>query len=187
MLDLLITMRLYFSFSGGDTYGIHDGDDIVHIDANLYNMVVFNYRDRVHHTSGQICRVKIHFSSAPPANSTIDIMAYILSHVIDDPNTFQVVGESSLSNGRGHEEKVLTFDLKPPLKIWKDQFLALGFKSYSISPISVRDRKEYSTSMTHFENSRESKNGRNRPVVFTNYPNRGAAFSFSVDELEKSK
>ncbi len=159
----------------------------MHIDANLSNMIVFNYRDRVQHTSGQIRRVKIHFSLTPPANSTIDIMAYILSRVTGDPNTFQVIGETSLKNGRRHEEKVLTFDLDQPLKICNGKFLALGFNSYSISPISVRDRNEYSTSMTHFENSRGSKEGQNRPVVFANYPNRGAAFSFTVEELDKSK
>ncbi|CAF1059734.1 unnamed protein product, partial [Rotaria sordida] len=99
---------------------------------------------------------------------------------------FNVVAHSSLLNNGGHGEKVQTFDLDQPLKITSGGlFLALGFKSYSLSPISVRNRNEYSTSMTHVENSVESKNGRNIPVVFANYPNRGAAFSFTIDELDK--
>ncbi|CAF1029064.1 unnamed protein product [Rotaria sordida] len=113
-------------------------------------------------------------------------MAYLLSHVADDPNTFQVVAHSSLLNNGGHGEKVQTFDLDQPLKITSGGlFLALGFKSHSLSPISARNRNEYSTSITHVENSVESKNGRNIPVVFANYPNRGAAFSFTIDELDK--
>jgi hypothetical protein len=107
--------------------------------------------------------------------------------VIDDTNTFQVVAEGSLLNDRGHGEKVQTFVLDPPLNVCSGQFLALGFKWNSTSPMSARDRNEYSTSMTYFKNSRRLNNVWNRPVVFANYPNRGAAFSFTVDKLDRSK
>jgi hypothetical protein len=45
----------------------------------------------------------------------------------------------------------------------------------------VKDRNEYSVDFAHFCNVKDQ----NKPIMFNNYPNKGAAFSFVVEQSSK--
>ena len=108
------------------------------------------------------------------------IILYLLSNEGNNSNMFRIESEEKLSVNN-IRKGVRTIALENPIRCFKNQFIALAFGPHSGSPASVKDRNEYSIDFGHFCNVKEQ----NKPIVFNNYPNKGAAFSFVVEQSSK--
>ena len=139
-------------------------------------MVVFNAIDRIRHSTGVITSVIINFSS-PPLICNPSITLYLLSNEGINSNMFRVADEQILSV-TNIRKGIQTIALERPIKCYRDQFVALAFGPHSGSPASVKDRNEYSVNFIHFCSVKDQ----NKPIIFINYPNKGAAFSFVFEE-----
>jgi hypothetical protein len=144
-------------------------------------MVVFNAVDRIH-DSGLISSVNINFSSPPLIRNPM-ITLYLLSNEGNNPKMFHVVDEEKLSVNyiRTGRKGVRTIALENPIVCHEDQFVALAFGPHSGSPASAENRNEYSVNLVHFCNVKDQ----NKPIMFNNYPTKGAAFSFVIEQATK--
>jgi hypothetical protein len=142
-------------------------------------MVVFNAVDRIRHVTGFITSITINFSS-PPLISNPQITLYLISSEGNSSNMFRVDGEQilSITHIQQGQKGLQKIPLESPIKCSKDQFIALAFGPHSGSPACVRDRNEHSVNLIHFCGVKDQ----NKPIIFTNYPNKGAAFSFVIEE-----
>ncbi|CAF2059546.1 unnamed protein product [Rotaria magnacalcarata] len=156
-------------------YGIHNVDDNLDIDSNLFNRVVFNYKDCIQTSNGLIKKVTIQFSPLHSIGES-PVAAYILSPEKQNSSTFRIRDKTRFrhDNLGGVGTRRMTFDT--PLTCYEGDVLALEFSSKSRIPVCVRDRNEYSTSSEYFHEA--EKQG---PIKFDNYPSFGAAFSFIVE------
>jgi hypothetical protein len=148
------------------------------IDSNLFDMVVFNAVDRIHH-AGLINSITINFAS-PPLIHNSSITLYLLSSVENNSNRYYVDAEQPLpaTNIRQGRKGVQTIALDSPRQCYEGQFVALAFGAHSGSPASIKDRNEHSIDLGHFC----SIKNHDKPIVFANYPNKGAAFSFVIEQ-----
>ncbi|UJR10974.1 hypothetical protein I4U23_015159 [Adineta vaga] len=173
---LYTLIRRYLPKTLKTTYGIHDDNEIMKIDSNLFNMVVFNGVDRILR-KGFINSVTINFHS-PPRISNPSIILYLLANEKDNPNKFLVVDEYILPTNHIYQGQrgVQTILLDRPLKCYEKQFVALAFDMYAGTPDIVKDRNEYSVNLHDF--CRMKNKGKS--IHFMNYSNKGAAFSFTI-------
>ncbi|CAF1465132.1 unnamed protein product, partial [Didymodactylos carnosus] len=159
----------------------------IELDSHLSNRVVFNFKDQIK-LDGFLTELSIHFCT-PPIIEKPQIKLYIMSPT-PDPCAFSIVKWPD-SNGQNYYEippttikkmsGIQKFRIDANMRLLSGQFLAIGFQRGSGSPYSI-DRDEYSVNLNHFLNISQSGKQSNKPIVFTNYPNKGAAFSFSISQ-----
>ncbi|CAF1186544.1 unnamed protein product [Rotaria sp. Silwood1] len=160
-----------------NTYGILDSGEMMKIDSNLVDMVVFNGVDRIRRM-GLITSVTINFSS-PPRIPNPSIILYLLESESNSPNRFRVTDEKRLRTDHIQRRSgVQRIVLNDPLKCFEKQFVALAFETYSGTPASVKDRNEHSVNHAHFCSLKAA----GKSIHFMNYPNKGAAFSFIIEQ-----
>ncbi|CAF1269571.1 unnamed protein product, partial [Didymodactylos carnosus] len=162
------------------------------IDSNLSDMVVFNFMDKIT-VGGRIGDVTVNFCTLPISDQP-EIKLYVLQPRPDDPRAFTViewldrdhyvVPVENLNRIRdyspvGKQNGVHTIATNTDIPVLAGQYLAISFGFGAGSPYSV-ERNEYSVNIKHFQTALKQK----KSVLFTNYPNKGAAFSFNVVQTD---
>ncbi|CAF1323666.1 unnamed protein product, partial [Didymodactylos carnosus] len=154
-------------------YGTLTDDTNNMLDANTYNLIVFNAADKIL-APGDIKSVTVHFCTLP-TSSEPQINLYVLS-ITDDPTKFNVTDKREKVAFDRTSSAIQTIFLTDSLKVHSGQYIAIRFENYSGSPYSTAERNE------HFVNSRtfNEYQEKNSAIPFTNCPNKGIAFSFTV-------
>ncbi|CAF1160499.1 unnamed protein product [Didymodactylos carnosus] len=142
---------------------------------------------------GRIGDVTVNFCTLPIIDQP-EIKLYVLQSRPDDPRAFTVIewldrnhyvvpveNLNRIQDSSPFEKRngLHTIAANTNIPILAGQYLAISFGLGASSPYSV-ERNEYSVSVKHFQTSLKEK----KPVLFTNYPNKGAAFSFNVVQTD---
>ncbi|CAF0907308.1 unnamed protein product [Didymodactylos carnosus] len=204
--------RRYKNREKRNAYG-GDIKNTLDYDSNLSNRVVFNFMDKIKF-DGVVSDVSINFCT-PPTLDDPQIKLYVLAQTPDPCTFFVVEWNDDkvcggCENSELHRRHPLSqptehvhtyykipvetikkvsgvqkFKINMQLPVVKGHFLAIAFEPGAGSPFAV-DRDEYSVNLNHFQTICESPARQpSRPIVFTNYPNKGVAFNFTVTQRNK--